>query len=90
MFTRHRHGGTRSVSGSGTRSAAVADAGACPSNLKRLVALETLILSDTFITKVWGLRKLTTLKRLDLVGTEVPEDKVARLREAMPECAIEY
>ena len=58
--------------------------------LKRLVALETLVLSDTFVTKVWALRKVTTLKRLDLVGTEVPEDKVAKLREALPECTIEY
>ena len=58
-------------------------------DLRRLVALETLLLSDTGIKKVAGLKRNPTLKLLEIVGTEVSDEQVEKLQEALPECVIE-
>lgn len=55
-----------------------------------LKVLKTLDLSDNSISSVKALMSMTQLRRLNLSGNPLTEEQVQSLREALPECEIEF
>ena len=59
-------------------------------SLTGLTALEELNLSGNLIESVVPLAQLTGLKRLNLSGNPIPDESIAALRQALPECQISF
>lgn len=58
--------------------------------LSCLKALETLDLSDNSVDSVKTLMSMTGLKKLDLSGNPLTDEQIESLREALPDCEIEF
>ena len=54
-----------------------------------MTKLDTLDLSDNInVTDVEPLMELKSLLLLDLTGTDISKEDIARLKEALPTCSI--
>ena len=52
--------------------------------------LRSLSLADTLVSDVLPLAELKYLRELDLQNTQVSDEQVQELRQALPNCSIEY